>query len=92
MEQAERKKEVIEELCMLKNVHELPSDCFSILTIADYIDGGHEPRTNNAKWHISYHSDKDKKQIENVMQKAGCDNYMLYQGIYDCIKEYKVQR
>lgn len=26
------------------------------------------------KWHISFHSDNDKKQIENVMQKIGCDN------------------
>lgn len=90
MEQAGRTKEVIEELCMLKDVHELPSDCFSILKAADYIDGGHEPRVNNAKWHISYHSDADRKQIENVMQRTGCDNYMLYQSIDECIKEFKV--
>ena len=90
MEQAARTKEVIEELCMLKDVHELPPDCFSILKAADYIDGGHEPRANNAKWHISYYSDKDRKQIENVMQRAGCDNYVLYQGIDECIKEFKV--
>ena len=90
MEQAERTKEVIEELCMLKDVHELPPDCFSILKAADYIDGGHEPRANNAKWHVSYYSDKDRKQIENVMQRAGCDNYVLCQGIDECIREFKV--
>lgn len=90
VEQAVRTKEVIEELCMLKGVNELPPDCFSILKAADYIDGGHEPRANNAKWHISYYSDIDRKQIENVMQRTGCENYVLFQGIDECIKEFKV--
>lgn len=90
MEQAARTKEVIKDLCMLKDIHELPSDCFSILKAADYIDGGREPGTNNAKWHISYYSDKDRKQIENVMKRAGCDNYVLYQGIDECIRAFNV--
>lgn len=90
MEQAVRTKEVIEELCMMKDVRELPSDCFSILKVADYIDGGHTPRSEDAKWHISYYSDEDKKQIEKVMQRAGCTYFQLYQGIDECIAEFKM--
>lgn len=92
MEQAVRTKEVIEELCMMKGVRELPSDCFSILDMADYIDGGHTPRSESAKWHISYYSDEDKKRIEKVMQRAGCDNFELHQGIDECIMEFKVKK
>lgn len=90
MEQAVRTKEVIEELCMLKGVRELPSNCFSILGAADYIDGGHTPRKESARWHISYYSDEDKKRIERVMQRTGCDNFELHQGIDECIMEFKV--
>lgn len=90
MEQAIRTKEVMEEICILKGVRELPEDCFSILMAADYIDGGHAPRRENAKWHISYFSDKDKSQIEKVMQKAGCDNFELYRGIDECIIEFRL--
>lgn len=91
MEQAARTKEVIEELCMLKNVKQLPDNCYSVLGAADYIDGGHDKRVRNAKWHISYFSDKDKEQIEKVMKKANCKNYELYQGIdacIDCFRKY----
>ena len=59
IEQALRTKEVIEELCGLKGIRELPPDCFSILNAAAYMDGGHSPRNGNAKWHISYFSDED---------------------------------
>ena len=90
MEQAYRTKEVIEELCMLKNVQELPSDCLSVLQAASYIDGGHTPRNENAEWHISYHSNDDKKQIEKVMQRSGCNNFKLYQSIDECIAEFKI--
>lgn len=81
---------MIEELCMLKGVRELPSNCFSILGAADYIDGGHTPRKESAKWHISYYSAEDKKRIEKVMQRTGCDNFELHQGIDECIMEFKV--
>lgn len=43
----------------------------------------------NAKWHISYYSDDDKKRIEKVMQRAGCDNFELHKGIDECIIEFK---
>ena len=90
MEQACRTKEVIEELCMLKNVQELPADCFSVLKAASYIDGGHTPRSDNAKWHISYYSDEDKEQIKKVMKRTGCNNFELYKSIDECIAEFKI--
>ena len=89
MEQAARTKEVIEELCVLKHVNQLPNDCYSVLGAADYIDGGHDKRIQNAKWHISYFTDEDKVQIEKVMKKAGCTNYQLYQSIDECIDYFK---
>lgn len=91
MEQAARTKEVIEELCILKEIKQLPDDCHSVLGAAEYIDDGHDKRVRNAKWHISFFSDKDKEQIEKVMKKANCKNYELYQGIdacIDCFRKY----
>lgn len=89
MEQATRTKEVIEEFCMLKGIHEIPPNCYSVLSIAKHIDGSHEQRSKNAKWHISYHSDKDKEQIEYVMERCGCTEYELYPSIEKCIAEFK---
>ena len=89
MEQAARTKEVIEELCILKQVNKLPEGSYSVLGAADYIDGGHDKRVQNAKWHISYFNDKDKEQIEKVMKRAGCTNYQLYQSIDECIESFK---
>lgn len=86
MEQATRTKEVIEELCILKQVTQLPDNCYSVLGAADYIDGGHDKRVQNAKWHISYFTKDDKVQIEKVMKRAGCTNYQLYQSIDECIE------
>ena len=89
LEQAARTKEVIEELCMMKGVSKLPDNCYSILGTIDFIDGGHDKRIRDAKWHISYFNDKDKKQIEKVMNSFNCRNYELYHGIEDCIKCFK---
>lgn len=89
LEQAARTKQMIEELCFLKGVSELPNDCYSILGAADYIDGGHDKRSKNAKWHISYFSEKDKEQIERVMSDAGCKDYELYNSIDECIECFK---
>lgn len=89
MEQAARTKEVLEELCMLKNVKRLPDDCYSILGAADFIDGGHNKRTQNVKWHISYFSEEDKNQIEKVMKKVDFTDYELYKGIDRCIAAFR---
>ncbi len=61
----------------MKNVVELPEDCLSVLKAADFIDGGHEPRKQDATWHISCFSDRDKVQAERVMKRAGCKNFVL---------------
>lgn len=47
------------------------------------------PRTQDAKWHISYYSEKDKQWAEIVMKELGCDNYELYSSIDDCLKLFK---
>lgn len=89
MEQAARTKEVIEELCILKNVNQLPADCYSVLGAVDFIDGGHDKRVQNARWHISYFNEKDKEQIEKVMKGTGCTDYRLYSSIDECIDSFK---
>lgn len=38
-------------------------------------------RTEDATWHISYYSDRDKVWIETVMRELGCNNYKLYNSI-----------
>ena len=47
------------------------------------------PRTEDAKWHISYFGDMDKKWKEIVMKELGCSNYELYPSIDDCISKWK---
>lgn len=46
-------------------------------------------RTEDAKWHISYYSDRDKVWIETVMRELGCKNYELHSGIDDCLKAFR---
>lgn len=89
IEQAERTKKCIEELCILKGVYELPDDVFSVLKAADYIDGGHDKRSADAEWHISYYSKDDKKRIEQVMLETGCNKFELHKSIEECIATYK---
>lgn len=48
-----------------------------------------EPRTEDAKWHISYYSDRDKLWIENVMRELGCRNFELYSSIDECLLPFK---
>lgn len=88
LEQAGRTKDVIEDLCLIKNNESLPSDCLSVLGAIDYIDGGHDPRLEDAKWHISYYSDEGKEQIEQVMSRTGCRRYELFSGIDGCIERF----
>ena len=46
-------------------IYEVPESagCASVLKLADYIDGGHEKRKTNAKWHISYMTAEDKNHL-----------------------------
>ncbi|MBR1390425.1 MAG: bacteriophage abortive infection AbiH family protein [Lachnospiraceae bacterium] len=91
LEQAKRTKEVLEELITIKGISEISesAQCASVLQLADYIDGGHEKRTADAKWHISYFSDSDQRQIESVMKRIGCANYALYPSIDECIADFR---
>ena len=88
-EQAERTKEIIDELCSIKGIKKIPKDIHSVLTAADHIDGGHSPRCKDAHWHISYYSESGKNRIENVLKKIGCKNYSLYPGIDNCIASFR---
>ncbi len=47
------------------------------------------PRTEDAKWHISYFGDTDKEWKEIVMKELGCSNYQLYPSIDECIFRWK---
>jgi hypothetical protein len=48
-----------------------------------------KPRTEDAKWHISYYSDRDKEWIEIVMRELGCRSYKLYSSIDECLQPFK---
>lgn len=42
-----------------------------------------------AKWHISYHTNKDKQQILKVLNKLNITNYELFNTIEETIKKFK---
>ena len=46
--------------------------------------------TEDARWHISYFSEDDKRRIESVMCKLGCTDYELFFSIDQCIERFKV--
>lgn len=48
-----------------------------------------EHRTQDAQWHISYHTSEDKTRIEEVMRQLGCTNYQLFPSIEECIERFK---
>ena len=62
-----------------------------MLAFADYIDGWHEPRKRNPIWHVSYHSEEDKKRIKKALKTIGIKekNYELLGSIDECIKVFK---
>lgn len=69
----------------------LPEGCHSVLDFADYIDGWHDPRKRNPIWHVSYHSEEDKKRIKKALKTIGIKekNYELLGSIDECIKAFK---
>ncbi len=89
LEQAGRTREVMDELAQLKGLYEYPASILSILTLSDYIDGGHAQREADARWHISYFSEDDRKRAIDVMERIGCRNYELHHGIEECIEEFR---
>lgn len=49
---------------------------------------GPAPRTKDAAWHITYHTDKDLTWAKTVMTELGCQNYKLYPDIDECLKPF----
>ena len=47
------------------------------------------PRSEDAMWHITCHSDKDKLWAEAVMKELGCTKYRLYATIDECLEPFK---
>lgn len=48
-----------------------------------------EPRKVDAKWHISYHGDRDKAWKEIVMKEFKCTNYELVGSIAECMEKFR---
>ena len=48
-----------------------------------------EPRTEDARWHISYFGEKGRVWKDVVMKELGCKNYKLYPSIEECIEKFK---
>lgn len=94
IEEALRTKEVMEDLCIVKGVEEVPEDaqCASVLKLASYLDGGHAERAGNAHRHTSYHSEADRKRIKGVMKAFGCsyEDYTLYPSIDVCLRAFRL--
>lgn len=43
--------------------------------------------TENAEWHISYYSERDRLWIEALMKELGCTNFKLYPSIEQCLAQ-----
>lgn len=48
-------------------------------------------RKEDAKWHVSFHSERDRKWKEYVMQELGCSNYELIGSIDECLAQWRIQ-
>lgn len=46
------------------------------------------PDVSPAKWHITYHSEKDKQRIEDTMHMIGVSEYKLYSTIDECLHHW----
>lgn len=50
------------------------------------------PDVSPIKWHITYHSEKDKQRIESAMRTIGVSQYKLYSTIDECLVPFEVAR
>ena len=48
----------------------------------------HEPRTEDAMWHLSYHEDSDKTRKEIILRELGCKRYELLPTIDACLEKF----
>ena len=86
MEQADRTGALLEKTAREHGLEKLPDGCRSVLSLADYLDGGHSSRRKGARWHISYFTPEDRKRIKGVMRKIGQNRFTLYEGIDRCME------
>lgn len=49
-------------------------------------------RKNDAAWHISFYSDKDRQWAETLMKELGCERVTLYSTIDECLAPFKIHR
>lgn len=47
-------------------------------------------RIDDASWHISYYSDKDRQWSEALMKELGCKKVNLYPSIDECLVPFKI--
>lgn len=85
-EQVARTQDLLKKIMLERGLVDLPEVCQSVLSLADYLNGWHEPRGRNAHWHISYFTPANKKRIKDVMKKLGLKRYQLYEGIGQCVE------
>lgn len=69
-EQTKRTDEFLKELAKQYHIS-LPEGCHSVLDFADHVDGWHDQRRRNPVWHVSYHSEEDKKRIRKALKRLG---------------------
>lgn len=48
------------------------------------------PRTEDAVWHISYDSSRDKQWGKTLRKELGCRNIKLYPSNDECLKPFKM--
>lgn len=48
-----------------------------------------QPRTQDAKWHISYYGEQDRIWKESVLKELHCENYELLDSIDECLHPWK---
>ncbi len=86
LEQSERTHDLLYKMVSQSGLKDIPEGCHSVLSLANYLDHGHEKRERNAKWHISYYSEDDKNRIESLMKKMDLNLYQLYPSIEECLE------
>lgn len=48
------------------------------------------PRIDDATWHITYYSDRDRQWIKTLLKELGCKKTKLYPTIDECLVPFKI--
>ena len=91
---ASKQIEAIEKQFMLdqileKDFHKMLRKVLKQNTQSQFPNSVSIPRSEDAMWHITCHSDKDKLWAEAVMKELGCTKYRLYATIDECLEPFK---